>query len=62
MDNLSSTTISRHLDDYIREQQRLMNELKTSKEDGNVTKELSILTSLINNLVRLRTLKQKQSE
>jgi hypothetical protein len=63
MDGLNEQAITRHLDDYCREQTRIMNEVKGgSSDDKWITKELQVITAIINGLIKLRDIKKKKSD
>jgi|TARA_R110000868_G_scaffold168421_2_gene403153 hypothetical protein len=63
MDNLSEHNLSKYFDDFSREQTRIMNELKGSKEadeEKDLTQALAIVQTITNNILKLRKLKKKQ--
>lgn len=63
MDNLNDQSITRHLEDYCREQNRIMNEVKGGhSEDKFIMKELQVIGSIINGLIKLRDLKRKKAD
>lgn len=63
MDNLNDQTLTQHLDNYCREQTRIMNEVKGGHtEDKFLTRELQVIGSIINGLIKLRDLKRKKAD
>lgn len=62
MDSLNDQTISRHLEDYSKEQHRIMGEVKGNGEAKGLARELQIVGSIIGGLIKLRELRRKKSE
>ena len=63
MDSLTDQTITRHLDEYCREQTRITNEVKGGvSEDKTLARELQLISGIINGLIKLRDLKRKRSD
>lgn len=63
MDGLNDQALNRHLDDFCREQTRLMNEVKSGTSDDKwIGKELQIITSILNGLIKLRDIRKKKSD
>lgn len=60
---LNEQSLNRHYEEFSKEANRLMNELKSSKEnEKEIQKQLAIVQSIIGAIFRLRSIKKKASE
>jgi hypothetical protein len=60
MYSLTENIINNHLDIYINEQRRIMTEL-SANASRELTRQLTIINSLITNIIKLKELQKKLS-
>jgi hypothetical protein len=66
MDTLNESYLNRCLDEFSREQMKIIGEMKNggkeSKEERKVQQQLTLLNNITMNIMKLRNLKKKESE
>ena len=64
MDGIKENDLARYLEDFTKEQTKLMNELKQQKdekEDREIQRELVVIQSIVNGVIKLRNIKRKKA-
>jgi hypothetical protein len=62
---LTEQNLTRHYEDFSKEANRLMGELKNSKEhneEREIQKQLTIVQTINNNIIKLRNMKKKAKD
>jgi hypothetical protein len=61
--DISDQYLTKVYDDFVKEHQRLLNDMKNLNEDSNkevdIQKQLTIINSIMNNTLKLRNVKKK---